>query len=328
MSTAQGMEHWAKKLIKQLNDDFWFRDWSSTGEENILQRKTDLTAAPGHNIHFGLLPRLTGAGKTGDTSLEGNEESMTFYGDTVSVQQYRHAVVWPGMYYVQKIPFDTKSAMNTALRIWAQEKYDGIMFSALESSPTHVLTVGGYLAETSMTLTNSELDIATIRKLPYLAKQQRIRPVKSRGRDYYVLLMHDQASLRLQQQASTNSQTWYQTMLYARERDSDNPLFSGAMGMVGSAAGSVLLHTHDNANLKGSTTAVTRVCYNLLLGARAGLLGGAAEPWLTEKKFDYGKRDVLATGFMIGCMNAQFGTAMSLDDDGVDQVKYVAPTSS
>lgn len=311
------MELWAAKLWKQLNDEIWWKNWISTDENNIIQKKTELTTSKGYKIIFGLQPRITGAGVTGDAMLEGSEDSMAFYGDSVTIQQYRNAVVWPGAYWVQKVPFDVKKSMTTALRVWGHEKHDGLFFSAFLSSfsQTNNVTVGQEgtsIAYVPKTLGDDNLlSIGFLRKLPYLAKSFRIRPVLSGGRKYYVFLMHDQAAYELQASHSTTLQTWYQTMLYARERDKDNPLFTGGLGMVGGGDRSVVLHSHNNANLRGigTTTYPVTACYSLLLGAQAGLYAVAEESWLTEKKFDYGNKYGLATGFMVGVRKSMFNGA-------------------
>lgn len=325
LSGLKEMEAWATKLWKQLNNEIWWRDWISDDESNIVQRKTDLTTQKGGKIHFGLLPRLTGVGKTADATLEGAEEDMTIYGDSVSIQQYRHAVVWPGAYWVQKVPFDVKDSMNTALTIWGEEKLDGLFFSALAGAHTGTnrLTVGDTSPIHSLGATN-ELTLTTIRKLPFLAKAARIRPVNRRGRKYYVFLMHDQAAYRLQSAYSTSAQSWYDTMLRARDRDPDNPLFAGGLGMVAGGDRAVILQSHDNANLKGTTTASDVACLSYILGAQSLLYGVAVEPWLTEKKFDYGNKYGLATGFMCGVRKAKFNA----DEYGVYKVVHWAPALS
>lgn len=320
---------WETILWKEAQNEIWWKNWMGASANNIIQKKTDLEAQKGYKIAFGLQPRLTSTGLTASgttksNELEGNEENMTFYGDSVSIDHWRHAVKNAGKFNTQKQAFDAKVAMKDALKIWVAEKMDGLFFSTMNTSPTHVLTVGGDttngVSASNFAATN-ELLLTHIRKLPYLAKTQRIKPLRIGGRNYFVLLMHDQVAYQLQQKYSTTVQTWYDTMVRAKERGENNPVFSGALGVVGGGGASIILHNHDNANLRADTTS-TAACYSLLLGQQAGLYAVAQEPTWTEKLFDYDDKLGVATDFMSGVKKAQFNS----DDFGVYSVRSYAAT--
>lgn len=332
LSGWKEVELWAKTLWTELNNELWWKDKIGDGITNVVQRKTDLQAAKGHKILFGLRPRLTSSGQkaaqtnyTRKDELEGKEEDMTFYGDSVTISYYRHAVKHPGQFYVQKVPFDVKFNMKEALKVWAVEKLDGLFFTAFAGgnfNQSHIVTIGGNQAPGSMSLATNELTIADIRKLPILARQKRINPIKIGGRNYYYLLMHDDAAHRLMSKYSTNSQSWYEMMLQARERAPGNPLFQGAMGIIGGVGAGVILDRHDNANLFGTTSGPE--CYSLLLGAQAGLYAVAKPTSWTEKLFDYDDKLGIATGFMVGIKMATFND----DQHGAMSIRHYAPQIS
>jgi hypothetical protein len=210
---------WEKMLWTEANDELWWKNWISDDKSNIIERNTDLTKNKGDQIVFGLLPRITDTGKTNDNDMEGSEQDLTFFGDSVTITQYKQAVINTGNYKSQIIPFEDLYAMKEALKVWAAERLDGLFFSAMNKAgwnqTNNVLTVGTTkYTQASMTLSANELLLADIRKLPYFARQRRINPLRIGGKNYYVLLMHDDAAARLMSVDPANVQSWYQTMLH------------------------------------------------------------------------------------------------------------------
>jgi len=315
---------WEKALWTEANDELWWKNWISDDKSNIIERNTDLTKKQGEKIVFGLLPRVTNAGKTNDNDMEGSEQSMTFYGDSVTITQYKQAVINTGNYKSQIIPFDDLFAMKEALKVWAAERLDGLFFTAFGAgteynTTNNILTVGTtkYTAG-NLTLAANELLLADIRKLPYYARQRRISPLRIQGKNYFVLLMHDDAAARLMGTDPANTQSWYQTMLNAKERSDSNPLFEGAMGVVGSSYAGVILHSHNNANLFGTTSGPE--CYSLLLGAQAGIYGLAQETDWTQKLFQYDKKVGVQAAFMCGIKRSIFNS----EEHGALSVRHYA----
>jgi hypothetical protein len=216
--------------------------------------------------------------------------------------------------------------MKEALKVWASEKLDGLFFTAFTGSgftASHVVTISALSTKHTagnLSLANNELTLADIRRLPINARQKRINPIRMGGKNYYYLLMHDDAAHKLMSRYSTNAQSWYETMLHARERSGGNPLFGdGKLGIVSGVGAGVILDRHDNANLFGTTSGPE--CYSLLLGAQAGLYAVAKPTTWTEKLFDYDDKLGIATGFMVGIKMAKFST----DIHGALSVRHYAP---
>jgi N4-gp56 family major capsid protein len=106
---------------------------------DVIQVKEELTKEAGDRITFSLVTRLTGAGVTGDNTLEGNEEALGNYGHQVSVDQIRHGVV-VGSFEKIKAKIDLLEAAKDMLRMWNMEKLRDLFIARLLSPVTDGLT--------------------------------------------------------------------------------------------------------------------------------------------------------------------------------------------
>jgi N4-gp56 family major capsid protein len=87
----------------------------------MIQLQTDLTRKPGDTVVFPTVRNLTGAGVTGNTVLEGNEEILNARSLNVVVSVIRHAVAvsdWDE----QKSVIDLLQAGRSVLKNWAANK--------------------------------------------------------------------------------------------------------------------------------------------------------------------------------------------------------------
>ncbi|HXI76818.1 MAG TPA: DUF4043 family protein, partial [Steroidobacteraceae bacterium] len=84
----------------QWQSDFWveylrenqFTPYFGTSMDAMIQLQTDLTRKPGDTVVFPTVRNLVGAGVTGNTVLEGNEEILNARSLNVTVGVIRHAV--------------------------------------------------------------------------------------------------------------------------------------------------------------------------------------------------------------------------------------------
>src|SRR4051812_10351883 len=98
-----------------------FSRYFGTDESAMIQIREDLTRKPGDTIVFPAVRRLIGAGVTGNTVLEGNEEILNARSMTLSVGVIRHGVAvsdWDD----QKSVIDLRNAARSALMTWELEK--------------------------------------------------------------------------------------------------------------------------------------------------------------------------------------------------------------
>jgi N4-gp56 family major capsid protein len=115
---------WDRRFFAEYIRTNRFKPYMGTGSNSIFQIKEDLTKEKGDRIVIPLVTKLTGAGVTGSTVLEGNEESLSSYGHEIIVNPLRHAVVvddWQN----QKSAIDLRQAARDQLMNWAQQNLRG-----------------------------------------------------------------------------------------------------------------------------------------------------------------------------------------------------------
>ena len=305
---------WALDLWREVEDEIYWKKFISEGTDNIITKKTDLKTKPGNAITIPLLMKLTGSGTSGDNTLEGNEEALTYFDMEVTVGQKRHAVRSEGEEEEQKSWLNFRKNAKSALKMWMEELIDGSIFGALCSIPTanRVLYPTGCSAFGDIT-TSNKLTTTMIRTAKLRAKMAtpKIRPVKVDGKEYYVLLVHPYAADDLKQDS-----VWVQSQREAGVRGKENPIFSGALGVYDG----VVLHDHEHVPLAAEGASGAQISYNVLLGAQAGAYAVAKEPFWKEKKFDYENQLGIATGLIYGVRKSVF--------NGEDFATYTCPTSA
>lgn len=87
-------EIWRKELFQDVIDNLYFTEMGMMGEDdnNIVQTMSDLKKGKGDAVTFGLTAKLAGNGVSGDAELEGNEEAILPYSESVIIDQQRNIV--------------------------------------------------------------------------------------------------------------------------------------------------------------------------------------------------------------------------------------------
>ena len=86
---------------RDLRETVWklFKNRGDNGDAHdtnaIIEMKRDVEGTAGDKLTFTLVRNLTGAGVTGDSTLEDQEESMNFYSDDVTLDQARQHFTIP-----------------------------------------------------------------------------------------------------------------------------------------------------------------------------------------------------------------------------------------
>lgn len=109
-----------------------FARYMGKTETSMIQLKDDLTTKNGDSVTFATIRRLVGAGVTGNTVLEGNEEILDQRSMKLTVAPIRHAVAisdWDE----QKSSIDLRNAAKPALTNWSMEKMRSDIITALSS---------------------------------------------------------------------------------------------------------------------------------------------------------------------------------------------------
>ena len=122
----------------QWSDQFWreyvreniFSPYMGSEMSDMIQLKTDLSRKPGDSVVFAAARSLVGAGVTGNTVLEGNEELLNLRSLKVAVGVIRHAVAvtdWDR----QKSVIDILDAAKPMLKDWASVKLRSDIITSL-----------------------------------------------------------------------------------------------------------------------------------------------------------------------------------------------------
>jgi len=223
----------------------------------MIQLQTDLTRKPGDSVVFPTVRNLVGAGVTGNTVLEGNEEILNARSLKVAVSVIRHAVA-VSQWDEQKSVIDLLQAGRQVLKNWAANKLradiitslgaitadgdvqltyaaasaaqrntwltnnaDRVLFGATKSN-----AVSNVYA-TALTTIDNTADKLTAAQLT-LAKRiartanPKIRPIRVSGdEEWYVVFVPSLPFRDLMQDP-----TIVNSMQYAWDRGRDNPLFT------------------------------------------------------------------------------------------------------
>src|SRR3990167_520674 len=90
------------------------------GADSIIQLRSEPKKEKGDRVTVGLRMQLTGAGRTEGQTLEGNEESLSTYSDSLILTELMHAVRVKGENTIdnQRILFNTRKEAKNGLKEW------------------------------------------------------------------------------------------------------------------------------------------------------------------------------------------------------------------
>ena len=276
---------WSNKLMREAMDMTYFKKFSGTSEDNIIQILTDLERSPGDTVKYDLLYQNRGDGVQGDTTLEGYEEALEFYQDEVKIDQLRHAHSFRKMTQ-QRTLHDLRKIGRTSLATWFAWKFDTLMFAYLagavgDGSETCSGTMGsgGFAGNAVQTpeATHHLDKTGAVMKLSYLNTAKtlaktinpRIEPVMVDGQPKYVFVGHPYSINALRTESGETG--WAMIQARAGVNGPKNPIYTGAMGEYNGIVihESEYIPTNDGATVLTGFTAQNDKA-NLLLGKGAG----------------------------------------------------------
>ena len=272
-ATIYGTNHplavkvWAKQLFTEALKATKFNRFLGNTPSSLVQRRTELQKSAGDKITIGLRLQAAGVGITGDSVLEGNEESLQVYSDAVLIDQLRHAFRSGGKMTQQRVLFDIREESMEALRDSWADRLDAGFFNqiggatvtvtgpnitqvtstntaytgnnaAIAPTATTGLIIGGNSVTTDTTegslsaTTTQSLVLRDIDRCVAKAKvaSPMIRPLKINGDDKYVLFLHPYQVFSLR--GGTNTGQWIDIQKAAMTggQVTNNPLYTGALG--------------------------------------------------------------------------------------------------
>ena len=305
---------WAKKLTAEALKETYFGKFMGTSANSMIQQKTEVSKAAGDKVTFGLRMQLSGDGRTEGQTLEGNEESLTTYADSILINELMHAVRVKSENSIdaQRVPFSMREEGKDGLKDWFANRFDTVMFYHLAgytaitdsrytghnsitapSSGRKVFATGS-ADETVQSSSSSTFSLALIDKCVETAKTSTplMRPLRVDGEEKYVMFVHPYQVYDLRTNTSTGQWLDIQKAALAGGKGDKSPIYSGALGEYNG----VVLHesTRIPVGLHSSTGAAQSSTRRAVFcGAQAGAVAwgqkyneGSNYKWV-EEMFDY-----------------------------------------
>jgi len=311
---------WRKELFTQAKNDTYFSRFFG-GADSAIQVLTDLKGGKGHKVRFGLKMKIEGSGITGDSTLAGNEVALDTYFQEITLDQLRQGVLSSGKMADKKTLVDFRKEALDSLKIWFAETMERDLVDTLTGA-TSVAGASGNVstysfANNSHTIWNDNGSILTTTPASAMVaadvitpelisaakaraklKNPKFRPIRQNGKDYYVMILHPESVHQLKQNA-----TYINAQQYAMPRGSDNPLFTGAIGMWDG----VILHEHDQIHV--STINSVNANLNLFLGAQAGVVAFGGDHNWHEETVDRGNKLSISASIIYEMAKCNFNSS-------------------
>ena len=325
VNDALAVKLWSRKLFHEALKQTTMSKYMGEGSNNMIQVMNDTKKGPGDKITFGLRMQLTGAGIAGDSTLEGNEEALATYSDSVLINQLRHAVRSGGKMSEQRIPFSVREEARMGLQDWWADRIDQSLINHLcgvstqtdtrytggnatvAPSSTRVVYPNSNEASEASISTTSTFSLAFLDKAVAMAKVATplIRPIGKDGIDY-VCFIHPYQTLSLRASTGTAG-SWgdlTRAMLQGGQSLDKNMWGTGALGVFNRT---LLV---ENTRIPTPVTSVRRA---VLCGAQAGVfaVGQDNSPekmsWV-EELFDYENQLGVSAGMIFGAKKTIFNS--------------------
>lgn len=296
---------WSADLYSAAeNLTFWHNMEGPEGSSMPIIRKDDLEKAPGDTVKTDIVLPLTGTGQTGDTVLlEGNEEQLRFRQSSFTVNSLQNAVRWSKLAKIL-INHDMRTVALNQLAKWLSGALDDRIFSELTGAtgfttvPTKNLWAAG-TATSRDTVADTDaggrLTLDEVSRIKaYAQTELKIEPLRvENGNEYFGMVLHPYQAMSLK----INDPKWAQAQREAREAGTNNPLFTGAVGMWDG----VIFYTSNRVPRSNNAAATpVPVANSIFFGAQALSRGYAYRPDWTEEQFSYGQEIGIATFVVFG----------------------------
>ena len=328
---------WAKGLWAEALKKTQALKFIGTSASNIIQYKDDTSKKPGDKITIGLRMQLAGDGVAGDGTLEGNEEALTLYNDSILIDQLRNAVRTTGEMSEQRVNFSTRDEARLGLADWYAGRIDTAFFNQLcgatavsdlrytgqnatiaadsdhriyagsvDGSVTTVTQCASASASCAFSLTAIDHCIEKAKTLSPV-----IKPIKIMGGDYYCIFLHPTQVTAMRTSTDTGQWLDIQKAAMSGGVTTKNPIFTGSLGMYNNT----VIHESTYIPLgesAGATVANSRAA--VFTGAQAGLFAMGrkqnvpGEMSWTEELFDYKNQLGVAAGCIFGIKKSVFNS--------------------
>lgn len=333
VNSAHAVKLWARGLEAEALKQCWVSKFIGSGSDSLIQMRDDTSKQKGDRIRFSLRMQLSGAGIQEDATMEGNEEALTTYYDDLIINQLRHGVRSAGKMSEQRVPFEVREEAKMGLADWWADRLDTWFFNQVcgntavtdtrltghnatvaPTSTRRVFTEAGTTADENLDSSGDNFSLAAIDKAVVIARtaSPAIRPIKVKGKDYYVCFLHPYQVYQMR--TSTDTGQWLDIQKAAMTGGlvEENPIFDGSLGVYNG----VILHESSRVTtgVNSSTgAAVAEVRRAAFCGAQAAMIGyGRGNStnkysWV-EKFFDYENELGVVAGQISGLKKTVFNS--------------------
>ncbi len=343
-AAALQVQKWEARFFKEYVQDNLFSQFMGTSDSSVIQVRQQLGTGKGKSITFAKVDRLTGAGVTGTSTLEGNEEAMDDRSMEVVIDKIRNAVRVPEI-EEKKSAIPLHDAARSTLLTWAMEEtrdrvidrlgdINGVLFATSNATQRDAWLVDNAdrvlfgdqivnavsndhsVATTTVELTDKlSAAIMSLMKRIALSANPKIKPITVKGGKRFYVMFAGPLTFRDLKGDSTITNAQRDVSI----RMQNNKLFKG--GDI--EWDGIIVHEVDDiasiADVGASGTVDVSPVY--LCGAQAlGMAWG--KRWKTVlETFDYGDKRGVAVEAIYGMEKLVFGTGASdltdLKDNGV-----------
>ncbi|NJK31137.1 MAG: DUF4043 family protein [Deltaproteobacteria bacterium] len=140
------VRRYSRKFFKEYVRESLFGPYMGESENDVIYVTKELEKGAGDNITYGLVTELKGDGVEGDDTLEGQEEALGNYDDTVTVNQLRHAVI-VGKMEQKRTLLEVLDAGRERLKKWCMAKLRDLIIDRLECVNLDGVTTFGATSE-------------------------------------------------------------------------------------------------------------------------------------------------------------------------------------
>jgi N4-gp56 family major capsid protein len=345
---------WSKDVWSAARDKRFISKFTGTGEDNVIQRITELTKTEkGERALMFLVADLVGDGVIGDNEREGNEEALQIYDQEITIDMISNQTKNKGKLSDQKHVVRFREQSRDKLAYWLASRMDQLAFLTM-SGIAYTFTNNGAArvnsqfpdlafasdvtapsAKRHLNWTGTALEpgntagITTaylptykmIVALAAYAKDHYIKPIIAGGKEYYVLFVRPGTIAQLKQDSN-----YIKAITDAYPRGKDNPFFTGGTVTVD---GVVLHETRYVFSTSGAVSGSAKwgAGFNvegtrsLLCGSQALGLCDLGSPDWVEKGFDYDSKQGISIDKMFGLLRPKFH---SIYDGSVEDFSIVS----
>ena len=340
VNDANAVKVWSKVLDAEVLKETYFSRFISTSAMSLAHQKTELSAGKGDEVKYNLRYLLNGRGVTEGQVLEGNEETLSIYQDSLRLGYLRHGVRTKSDITIdaQRVLFDTRAEAKDAMNDWFPDRLDTVFFNHLcgftpanvEGTTSGSVYTGGnpvvapsagrvlyaknlasdqaVQADSTAVLTLDLIDQAVLKAR---TASPVIRPVKQNGKDWFVLFISEEQGYSLRAD-KTSAGNWFdlqKARLQGGEGDL-NGIFSGAFGVYNNT----VIHTsnritrgvHSTTGLALNNTRRAVFCGAQSLAVGFGQRNTKNKFTWSEKYFDYDEEVGIKAGLVYGMKKTRY----------------------